>query len=317
MAKIKMPVFDNHCDTIVCARKNRRNWTVKSTEGHWDIDRYAAANGKYQVMAVCPPPNLLGDAATSFTFEILGDYYNAVKKTDRIVTIKTKNDLESTGEKLGIILAIEGANPLLGRESLLEMFFQAGIRLITLTWNHRNELADGIGVGSNCGLTNAGKKLVEGMHERGIAVDVSHLNEKGFWDTAGLLKSGILASHSNAYKVCPHPRNLKDDQIKAISDRNGIIGFNFASGFITKEGKPKKEEFLKHLGHIKKVGGAKILAFGGDLDGINKGLITDASKYPLLLKWAGEILKDGEIEGFAWENSYNFFKKTLPEKMPF
>jgi len=312
MGKKKLIVFDNHCDTIVRVRKDGRDWTVKSTDGHWDMERYLKANGRYQVMAVCPPPNLLGDTAASFTFEVLGSYYNTAAKTDKIVTIKTRKDLDEVEGKLGVILAIEGANPLLGRESLLEMFFQAGIRLITLTWNHRNELADGIGVGGNYGLTSIGKKLVEGMHQRGIAVDVSHLNEAGFRDTAKILKSGMMASHSNSHKVCNHPRNLKDEQIKAIAKRDGIIGFNFASGFICRDRQPGKEDFLAHLKHIRKVGGSKVLAFGGDLDGIGKGLVTCASRYPMLLKWAGEILKDSELEDFAWKNSYNFFKKVLP-----
>ncbi|HNS32288.1 MAG TPA: membrane dipeptidase [bacterium] len=311
--KKKMIVFDNHCDTIVCVRKNNRNWLVQSEDGHWDVERFLNANGKYQVMAVCPPPNLLGDTAASFTFEVLGSYYSALRKTDRILTVKTKKDLDEVGEKLGIILAIEGANPLMGRETLLEMFFRAGVRLITLTWNHRNELADGIGVGGNYGLTNIGKNLVASMHEKGMAVDVSHLNEAGFRDTAEILKSGMMASHSNSFKICNHPRNLNDKQIKAIADRNGIIGFNFASGFICREKEPGKENFLAHLKHIKKVGGSKVLAFGGDLDGINRGLVTNALKYPLLLKWAGEILKDDELENFAWKNSYNFFKEILPD----
>jgi len=311
--KKKMIVFDNHCDTIVCVRKNNRNWLVQSEDGHWDVERFLNANGKYQVMAVCPPPNLLGDTAASFTFEVLGSYYSALRKTDRILTVKTKKDLDEVGEKLGIILAIEGANPLMGRETLLEMFFRTGVRLITLTWNHRNELADGIGVGGNYGLTNIGKNLVASMHEKGMAVDVSHLNEAGFRDTAEILKSGMMASHSNSFKICNHPRNLNDKQIKAIADRNGIIGFNFASGFICREKEPGKENFLAHLKHIKKVGGSKVLAFGGDLDGINRGLVTNALKYPLLLKWAGEILKDDELENFAWKNSYNFFKEILPD----
>ncbi len=311
--KKKLMIFDNHCDTIVAVRRNNRNWLLQSEDGHWDVERYMKANGKYQVMAVCPPPNLLGDTATSFAFEVIGSYYNISKTTNRIFTVKTKKDLDNIDNKLGIILAIEGANPLIGRENLLEMFFQAGIRLITLTWNHRNELGDGIGVGGNYGLTNIGKKLVEGMYKRGMAVDVSHLNEAGFWDTSSILKSGIMASHSNAYAVCNHPRNLNDRQIKAISDRNGIIGFNFSSSFICKDGQPGKENFLAHLKHLKKVGGSKILAFGGDLDGINRGLITNSLQYPKLIKWAGEILNDNELEDFAWKNSYNFFKHVLPE----
>lgn len=311
--KNKIVIFDNHCDTIVAVRKNNRNWLIQSEDGHWDVERFLKVNGRYQVMAVCPPPNLLGDTATSFTFEVLGSYYSALRKTDKLLTIQTKGDLDKVGEKLGIILAIEGANPLLGRETLLEMFFRAGIRLITLTWNHRNEIADGIGVGGNYGLTNAGKNLVASMHEKGMAVDVSHLNEAGFNDTAEILKSGMMASHSNSFKICNHPRNLNDKQIKAIADRNGIIGFNFASGFICREKEPGKETFLAHLKHIRKIGGSKVLAFGGDLDGINRGLITNALKYPDLLKWAGEILKDKELEDFAWKNSYNFFKDLLPD----
>jgi membrane dipeptidase len=308
----KIPLFDNHCDTLVAVRRTNRDWVSKSQDGHWDAERYLKVNGKYQVMAIFSSTHLIGDTATSFVLEVLGDYYNRIKTTDKIQTIKTKEDLALCGDKLGVILAIEGATPLKGKESILELLFQAGIRLITLSWNHRNELADGIKVGGNYGLTDIGKTLVSSMHEKGIAVDISHLSEAGFWDTSKILKSGMIASHSNAYEICNHPRNLKDEQIKAISDRNGVIGFNFASRFICSEGKPGKDDFLAHLKHIKKIGGSKVLALGGDLDGISSGLILNASDFPIIIKWASEILNDEELEDFAWKNSYNFFKNILP-----
>lgn len=307
-----MRIFDCHCDTLVKARREKRVWTAGSDIGQWDLPGFLGAGGRWQVMAVCPGPEMTGDAAASFALDHLGAYHLAAAAEPRVRTVENARDLDAPGDGLGVILALEGAGAFKGRKEMLEAFFRLGVRVVTLTWNHRNELADGIGAGGNHGLTDAGRKMVALMREMGVAVDISHLNEAGFEDVAALLDGGMMASHSNAHAVCPHPRNLRDGQVRALAERGGVVGFNFLDSFVREGGGAGREDFLAHLGHLRKVGGAGILALGGDLDGMSRGVISDARDYPKLLEWASEILDDGELEGFAWRNAFEFFRRTLP-----
>src|SRR3970282_1880475 len=107
------------------------------------------------------------------------------------------------------------------------MFYKLGVRAMTLTWSLRNDLGDGILGSSDYGLTSFGKDVIKEMNRLGMIVDVSHLNERGFWDAINICEKPLIASHSDCKALCRHPRNLSDDQIKAIAAKGGVIRINF------------------------------------------------------------------------------------------
>jgi membrane dipeptidase len=127
--------------------------------------------------------------------------------------------------QIGSILAVEGGDILEGEISNLRILHRLGVRLITLTWNNRNEISDGImETNSRSGLSRFGISVIHEMNRLNMIIDVSHISVQGFWDVIEHSLDPVIASHSNASAICPHPRNLADDQILAISKAGGMIG---------------------------------------------------------------------------------------------
>ena len=169
---------------------------------------------------------------------------------DLFLIIKSSQDFEkiSNSDKVGFLLALEGAGAIGSAFSLLRNFYRLGLRLITLTHNEQNSFADGLGVEIPMGLTDLGKKLIHYMEELGIILDLSHTSEPTFWDALEYSKNPVITSHSNAKTICNHVRNLSDDQIKAIGSKDGVIGMNFVGQFI--DDNPKKASIDRLIDHI-------------------------------------------------------------------
>ena len=141
---------------------------------------------------------------------------------------------------------------------------------MTLTWNHTNEIASGIGATheDDLGLTRFGREVVSEMNELGIIIDISHISYKSFWDVCEISSAPIVASHSNAKSICNNRRNLDDDHIKAIANSGGIIGINFYPPFLTEDEEASIEDILKHIDFIAGLVGIDYIGFGSDFDGI-------------------------------------------------
>jgi membrane dipeptidase len=137
--------------------------------------------------------------------------------------------------------------------------------MVSFTWNRRNEFADGVGEGPNAGgLSKAGIVALRQMNEQHIICDVSHLAEKGFWDVARHCQDTFIASHSNARAICDHPRNLTDDQLRAVAENGGVIGLNFYGGFVDAQN-PTVGRLVDHLAHIANTVGIDHVGLGTDL----------------------------------------------------
>jgi membrane dipeptidase len=183
--------------------------------------------------------------------------------------------------KVAAVLSIENADAIEDELARLDDFYSAGVRMISLTWNASNRLADGAMEHAHGGLTPFGRRVLRRVQELGMIVDVSHLSPASFWDVYRATEGPILASHSNAAAIQPHPRNLSDDQIRALAERGGIMGINFYPGFL---GEPSAEQAVAHIDHMVKLGGVGCVAMGSDFDGISsvpRGL-ENASKFPVL-----------------------------------
>jgi len=212
------------------------------------------------------------------------------------------------------VISIEGGEMLEGRLDRLDEFDRAArIRMIALTWNNENEIGHPAKHGSTEGLKPFGIELLREMDVRGIYADVAHLNEAGFWDIVEHMDLPPVASHSNARVLCDHPRNLRDDQIKAVIEKKGYIGINFYSWFLRKDGEAVVEDVFRHIDYIAQMGGIDVLGFGSDFDGIDswpEGLATPAD-FPNVIK----LLRDHgysetTIENIAGMNYWRLLKKA-------
>jgi membrane dipeptidase len=176
--------------------------------------------------------------------------------------------------KRSFMLCMEGAEALDTDLSLLRNFYRLGVRIIELTWHQKNLVADGCGEPSNSGLSNFGRELVREMNRIGMVIDLSHISEAGFWDVISLSQSPVIASHSNARSVCDHPRNLWDDQIKALAKKGGVMGMNFLGQFV-KDQNPTVEDILNHIDHIANLVGVEHVGLGPDWIDYAPQLILD------------------------------------------
>ena len=175
------------------------------------------------------------------------------------------------------ILHMEGAEALDPMLTDLVGWYRDGLRSLGLVWARPNAFAEGVpfrfpgSPDTGPGLTSAGLRLVEACNDLGILVDLSHLNERGFWDVAGITTAPLVATHSNAHALCASTRNLTDRQLDAIGQSGGVVGINFAVGFLREDGHNVVDtplgEIVRHISYIAKRIGVEHVAFGSDFDG--------------------------------------------------
>jgi membrane dipeptidase len=179
--------------------------------------------------------------------------------------------------RVAAILHLEGAEPLATNLSNLEQWYERGLRSVGLVWSRPNAFAEGAPFrypskpDTGPGLSAAGRELVRACNELGILVDVSHLNEQGFWDVARLSTAPLVATHSNAHALSPWSRNLTDAQLDAIGASGGVVGINFAVSFLREDGAPEPAtplgEIVRHVRYVADRIGVDHVAFGSDFDG--------------------------------------------------
>jgi membrane dipeptidase len=213
------------------------------------------------------------------------------------------------------VLAVEGGEALQGDLGVLRILYKLGVRVLTLTHSIRNKLGDGCSESSRSGLTQFGREVVQEMNKLGMVIDVSHLNEKGFWDVIKNSCDPIIASHSNARVLCDHVRNLTDDQIQAIAQTGGVIGVTFVRNFLSSiPEEASVETVLNHINHIEELVGAKHIGIGSDYDGMGPG--------PKGLEHVGKVknitrgliqhgYSDDEIKGILGGNFLQVFQRIL------
>lgn len=175
------------------------------------------------------------------------------------------------------IMHLEGAEPIAPDLSNLHRWYDRGLRSIGLVWSRRNAFAEGVpfrfpsSPDTGPGLTDAGRRLVRACNRLGILVDLSHLNEVGFWDVAALSDAPLVATHSNAHALCPSSRNLTDGQLDAIAASGGVVGVNFAIGFLRADGSQDPatplSEIVRHVDYLVARMGIDHVAFGSDFEG--------------------------------------------------
>ncbi len=174
--------------------------------------------------------------------------------------------------KAATLLAIEEGGAIDGSLEALRMLYELGVRAMTLTWSNRNDIADGVNEEcSGGGLTTIGRQEVAEMNRLGMLVDVSHIATAGFWDVIETSTKPIIATHSNAKTLCSHPRNLNDDQIKAINANDGLIGITFAGQFLEEDyNNACIDSVYRHIDYmLNLLGNDDHVGFGSDFVGIS------------------------------------------------
>lgn len=266
MTTISEPWYsvDLHGDILLDVVERRRNGERKVLETH-HLPGLRTGRVRVQVMAIYVWSEYLPEGALRQAMLMVDALYQEIAESpEHFALVHTRADLDRALQenKIALILAFEGADPL-GRDvELIRTFYRLGIRVVSLTWNRANLYAQGLAEDTQAGLTSLGNKLLRIMDDVGIVLDVSHLSPSSFWSSLKNFKGPVMASHSNAIGVFSHPRNLTDDQIRALEERGGLIGLNLVPRFVG--GNELLEGVVRHAEYIRKLVGLQYLALGPD-----------------------------------------------------
>lgn len=255
--------------------------------------------------------------------QMLDVFYSEVEKNLNEVSIATSYkeimDVVKSG-KVAALISVEGGEALEGDIGVLRMLYKLGVRLMTLTHHPRNELGDGARGDFGSHLTDFGVAVVEEMNRLGMLVDVSHLNETGFWDVIEKTKSPIIASHSNCKALCDNPRNLTDEQIRALAKNGGVVNLSYCGPYIKavdwdapdKLKKVSLEDWFKHLDHVVSLVGPDYAGLGSDAPICGFPEMNDLTKVPNITRGlVARGYSDQNIEKILGGNNLRLFKEVL------
>jgi membrane dipeptidase len=323
-------VFDGHNDVLSrlleAGDDAPEGFLAGDGAGHLDLPRAARggfAGGCFAVFTASPPEHAYGSDA----YFVAIDHERALPEAlaqvalllrleresgGRLRVARTAADLDGAG--VAAVLHLEGAEPIGPDLAELEVLHAAGLRSLGLTWSRPNAFATGVPFGfpgspdQGPGLTDRGRALVRACGELGILVDVSHLNARGFWDVLDASDGPLVASHSNAHVLCPSPRNLTDDQLRALGERGGLVGINFHVSFLRADGAENADTplvtIVEHALHVAQVAGADCVGLGSDFDGaVMPAALGDVTGLPALLAALSEAgFSPAEVDGIASRN---------------
>ncbi len=270
-----VPIIDGHTDYLLDLIDTHRSFLEESEVGHVDLPRARRGNIGAMLSAVFIRNEDLPQFALIKTLRAVDLLKRTVEQSGgQMALIRGHRQLVDCLERgvFGAILHFEGAEAIDPEFVVLRLAYELGLRSLGLTWSRPNIFAEGVGPENRGrGLTGLGRALVRQCNDLGILIDVSHLNEPGFWDVIQETSKPIVASHSNARALCDHERNLTDDQIKAIAEYGGLVGINYHVGFLVK-GATKGSEvpvgvLVDHIDHIVGLVGIDHVALGSDYDG--------------------------------------------------
>lgn len=260
-------IIDGHCDTIKECYKRKCSIANKTLS----FNIADAHTPMIEMLAVYISPE---EAQNGFdiTSKVLDKFYEekAIFQ-DKIVQIYSAQDIENVKENnIGILLTIENGSAIQGNLSNIDKLYDRGIRMMSIVWNESNDLASGALEENDNGLTNLGVKFIQYLNKKNILIDVSHCSVKTFWDIVKISNRPIVASHSCAYNLCHHPRNLNDKQIKQIAKMDGIIGITFCKSFLTENNEANVNDVIRHIKYIKELVGIDYVGIGSDFDGLEE-----------------------------------------------
>jgi len=354
MADAALPlVFDGHNDTLLDLPGREpgmeRDFFARSERGHIDLPRAKEGGLGGGFFAVFVPGKRPAEATniTSFasafndpatrpaTPELDEATRVAMQMTARLFRIEEQSEgqvkIVRTADELAhclasgtfcAILHFEGAEAIDEDLDALEVYYRAGLRSIGPVWSRPNLFAEGVPFtfgqtpDTGPGLTDAGKSLVRACNRLGVMLDLSHLNEKGFWDIAAITDAPLVATHSNAHALSASPRNLTDKQLAAIKESDGMVGVNYNVGFLTADGNNDPamplETMVRHFDYLVEHLGIDRVGFGSDFDGATMPQdVSDVSKLGNLVRALKERgYDDASLRKLAHENWIRVLRKT-------
>lgn len=277
-------VMDGHSD-VFCDVANRRLRGETEVLSRLHVPAWRAGGVNVVLTTLYVEEEHKPDRALRRAITLLGAALNDIAETPDVAFCRTRAEIDAAVARgqIAFVLGIEGGECIQDGIESLRLFYELGARLLGLTWNQRNLLAEGVGEERAAGgLTERGRAMVAEADRLGVLLDVSHLSVKSFWDLMEASTGTIIASHSNAKALCGHRRNLDDNQLRAIAATGGTIGINLCAEFVTDDPHDATiEHVLDHIDHIARVVGTEHIALGPDyVDYLTGGFSGHEVTYP-------------------------------------
>lgn len=305
------PCADAHCDFLYGMQNY--GYDIDNPKGKQTINLADMTKGhvKLQFFAAWIDM-MLKQNPLSQCMNMIDAYYRMIEANSILVPFNQSFNVD--GDKIGVVLTIEGGEAIEGSIENLRMLYKLGVRAMTLTWNDVNSLAYPAVKKSKRGLSTLGKEVVAEMNRIGMAVDLAHLGDAGIDDVLSITTQPVFASHTNARSIHNHPRCIQDAHIKAIADMGGVIGVNFYYKQLTDAKTCSIKDVLKHIEHVIKIGGIDSCALGSDFDGMDKCPcdLQNSSGFPLIAQGLLEIgLSEDEVHKVMYGNLSNYILKFV------
>lgn len=305
-------LFDCHCDTITTAMREKQD--IFDNKLHLSLKGLQQFEKAAQVFAVWLDDALIADGFKNANAAI--DFFESClnRHSDIIVkAVDTESLAQCKNGKIAAVLSVEGCEAIGDSLDNIDYLHNRGIRLMTLTWNRENALGYGAATGIERPLKPFGVKAVKRMEELGIIVDVSHLNRAGFYSVYENVQKPFIASHSNAYSLCAHCRNLTDEQLKIIRAAGSMVGINLFPPFLNESERADITDILRHTDYIGNIVGEDKICIGCDFDGIDKTPddIHNVSELCLLYLAFEKSFGKATADRIFFDNLYGFMLNFL------
>ena len=340
-----LPVFDGHNDVLLRLRRGGGNDPAKrflegEEAGHIDLPRAKTGGLAGGLCAIyVPSPSMAKNANGDFPTPDQADALNETLAMARLlfdiearsqgaVTVcRSAADIRRSIEtgSFAAVFHIEGAEAVAADLDALYVLHQTGLRTLGPVWSRPNVFAYGVpfrypsspDIGP--GLTDVGRDLIRACNELKIMVDLSHMNEAGFWEIARISRAPLVASHSNVHALCQHSRNLTDRQLDAIKDTGGLVGINFGVLFLrddaVKDANTSLDLIVRHAAYVAERIGIDHVAFGSDFDGTTiPAEMKDATGLPRLVEALRRHgFSEAELKKIAYENWVSVLQRSWGE----
>lgn len=264
---MQYPVADGHCDYLYGAVQSGYHLERRKHGQAIALDDMLAGHVALQFFA-CWIDTTLRTQPLHQCLAMIDAYEHMLETHPELVRL-TADYVPESG-KIATVLAVEGGEAIDGSMAILRMLYRMGVRAMTLTWNEANELSGAALARNHKGLSPLGKDIIDEMCRIGMAIDVSHLSDKGIDDVLSRATRPVFASHSNARAVHHNPRSLEDAHIRAIAQCGGTVGVNFYHEQLCPDRRASMDDIVRHICHIVEVGGINCCAIGSDFDGMQQ-----------------------------------------------
>lgn len=302
-------VIDAHCDALY------KMWIYDShfyDDPDLDVNykKWMKSPVKVQCFAIYIPEFVPTEARFSTALQMVDLFYEQIiKPFDNIRHVQSKADIVALREdEKGAILTLEGLDCIGSDLFKLRILFRLGIQMVGMSWNNPNYAVDGIGENRGAGLTTFGKKVIQLANQEKKWTDLAHISKQGFKEALELAMYPIV-SHANSASICRHPRNLSDNQIQQIIDKNGLIGITFVDSFVSTNEKATVKIIIQHIQHMLDLGAEHTLILGSDFDGTDSFTehLTSIDHYSHLLTAIQNNFTELTIKQISFQNFLNRF----------